>query len=405
MGHSYLRRAFQATAALALSTSFTGFANAGDRLAGADRTGKFEVLYSFGANSTDAAYPYAGVTLEKDGTLLGTTYIGGANNAGAVFKLAPDGAETVLYSFCAQSKCADGQTPYGGLIVDGTGNIFGTTYLGGSGAADGTVYKLAPDGTETVLHSFQGGRDGIIPDAALKADKKGNLYGTTASGGLHSIGTVFEVASDGTESILHAFAGAPNDGAQTYSNLVADKQGNFYGTTYIGGANNFGTLFKLAPDGTETVLYSFCALSNCADGESPYPGLIMDKAGNLYGTTNRGGANIYYGTVFKFAPDGTETVLHSFAGGSDGSFPYGGLVADRKGDLYGMTWEGGSAGGGIVFKVAQDGTETVLHTFTGTTNDGAYPYDAPILDKAGSLYGTTYGGGSNYKGVVFKLKV
>jgi len=401
--HSCLRRAFQATAAMALVGWFSGYAKAGDRVAAPDRAAKFEVLYSFGANSSDAAYPYAGVSEDKDGNLFGTTYIGGSNNEGAVFKLAPDGTETVLYSFCAQTKCADGETPYGGVIEDGNGNIFGTTYLGGSGAADGTVYRLAPDGTETVLHSFQGGSDGIIPDAALKADKKGNLFGTTASGGVHSIGTVFEVTPEGTETILHSFAGAPRDGAQTYSNLVADKQGNFYGTTYIGGTNNSGVVFKLAPDGTETVLYSFCALSGCADGASPYPGLILDKAGNLYGTTNRGGA-YNSGTVFKFSSDGSESVLHSFAGGTDGDLPYGGLVADRKGDLYGMTWQGGSAGDGTVFKVAPDGTEKVLHTFTGAANDGAYPYDGLIAGKNGDLYGTTYGGGTNYKGVVFRLK-
>jgi uncharacterized repeat protein (TIGR03803 family) len=400
MQYTRFHPAFVATAAVAAVASFPGAAAAA-ALPGA-QPAKFEVIYSFGANPSDAVYPYAGVTADGSGNLYGTTYSGGTNNAGAVFQLAPDSAETVLYSFCTQKNCADGYTPYGGLIVDANGNLYGTTSLGGSGASDGTVFKLVPDGALTVLHSFQGGSDGAVPDAALMADKKGNLFGTTVSGGANNTGTVFRLTPRGSERVLHSFAGAPGDGAQPYSSLVADKTGNLYGTTYAGGANNGGAVFRLARDGTETVLYSFDS-DDGVDGISPYPGLVMDKTGNLYGTTNRGGANIYFGTVFKVAPDGTETVLHSFAGKSDGGLPYSGLVADGKGNLYGTTELGGANDQGTVFKLAPNGTETVLHTFTGTANDGAYPYDGLIADGNGNLYGTTLQGGANNKGTVFKL--
>ena len=323
MQYARFHRAFLATAAVAAVASFPGAAATG-ALPDA-QPAKFEVLYSFGANSTDAVYPYAGVTADGSGNLYGTTYSGGANNAGAVFKLAPGGSETVLYSFCSLNNCADGYTPYGGLIEDANGNLYGTTYLGGSGAGYGTVFKLAPDGMLTVLHSFQGGSDGAVPDAALMADKKGNIFGTTVSGGANDTGTVFKLDPNGKAKVLHSFVGAPSDGAQPYTYVIADKSGNLYGTTYAGGANNGGAVFRLARDGTETVLYSFDSHDG-ADGISPYPGLVTDKTGNLYGTTNRGGATIYFGTVFKVAPDGTETVLHSFAGGSDGANPYASLV-------------------------------------------------------------------------------
>jgi uncharacterized repeat protein (TIGR03803 family) len=238
--------------------------------------------------------------MDKKGNLLGTTPYGGASAGGTVFKVVPKGRETVLYSFAIGS---DGNAPLAGLIKDKAGNLYGTTYEGGdtscyNGYGCGTVFKLTPDGTETVLYAFQGGSDGAVPQASLIMDEAGNLYGTTVRGGnisdcdRYGCGTVFKLAPDGTETALHAFAGGPNDGANPVGDLIADKKGNLYGTTAEGGragGDGAGIAFKLVPDGTETVLYSFCAQTDCTDGGNPLAGLIKDKAGNLYGTGQLGG--------------------------------------------------------------------------------------------------------------------
>jgi uncharacterized repeat protein (TIGR03803 family) len=375
--------------------------------------GRFRVLYSF-AGGSDGAYPEAGLIKDLAGNLYGTTTGGGISYGyGTVFELAPDGIETVLYAFTGGS---DGNDPYAGLIRDSAGNLYGTTAFGGA-RHYGTVFELAPDGTETVLHSFTGS-DGADPFAGLIKDKAGNLYGTTEEGGSTSCegygcGTVFELAPDGTETVLHAFTGG-NDGDDPIGGLIKDSAGNLYGTTVNGGGTGCGygcgTVFKLAPDGTETVLYAFTGGS---DGAGPAAGLIKDSAGNLYGTTEGGGGtscNSGYGcgTVFEFAPDGTETVLHAFTGGNDGATPFAGLIKDSAGNLYGTTFLGGTYGGGVVFKVAADGTETVLHAFT--VKNGTNPFAGLIKDSAGNLYGTTSGGGNTSCnapygcGTVFRLK-
>jgi uncharacterized repeat protein (TIGR03803 family) len=206
------------------------------------------------------------------------------------------------------------------------------------------VFEIAPDGTETVLHTFTG-KDGDTPFAGLIADKAGNLYGTTAYGGAGSCscGTVFRVAPDGTETVLHSFVGS--DGDDPMGGLLLDASGNLYGTTYYGGKSGCvtgcGVIFKLAPDGTETVLYNFCAQMDCSDGFYPNSSLVADRDGNLYGTTCECG-DLPFGNVFKLAPDGTETVLGSF-GGNDGSLPIGGLLK-IKGRLYGTALFGSDGG-------------------------------------------------------------
>ena len=220
--------------------------------------------------------------------------------------------------------------------------------------------------SETVLYSFAGSpSDGANPLAGLIADRAGNLYGTTGFGGSSDFGVVFKLAPNGTETVLHFFAGGPSDGRTPFfsGGLIVDPAGNLYGTTFGGGASDFGVVFMLAPNGTETMLHSFAG--SPTDGASPQAGLIIDGAGNLYGTTANGGASDF-GVVFKLAPNGTETVLHSFAGGpSDGAGPVAGLIADSAGNLYGTTSGGGASGFGVVFKLAPDGTYTVLHTFAG----------------------------------------
>ena len=344
----------------------------------------YTVLHNF--TVTDGAYPYAGLIADSQGNLYGTTSYGGASDVGVVFKLAPDGAYTILHSF------TDGGSPYAGLIADSQGNLYGTTIYGGV-SGYGVVFKLAPDGAYTVLHNFTV-TDGVYPYAGLIADSQGNLYGTTVYGGVPFYGVVFKLAPDGAYTVLHNFTGGTEGGYPTAS-LLADSQGNLYGTTG-GGGSDYGVVFKLAPDGAYTVLHNFTV----TDGGGPTATLIADSQGNLYGTAGYGGAS-GYGVVFKLAPDGAYTVLHNFTGGTDGGYPPAGLIADSQGNLYGTTGYGGASDAGVVFKLAPDGAYTVLHTFTVT--DGVYPPASLIADSQGNLYGTTsYGGVSGY-GVVFKL--
>jgi len=252
------------------------------------------------------------------------------------------GKETVVYSFTGG---ADGGNPVGSLIFDPTGNAYGTTKQGGA-FNKGTVFKLSKTGQESVLHSFGVRIDGYWPQAGLVRDKAGNLYGTTLQGGTSDLGTVFKVAPNGDETVLHSFAGAP-DGQNPDGTLII-LGGMLYGTTYFGGASGNGSVFKVDSTGTTTVLYSFSGFG--ADEGWPWAGLVADKSGNVYGTTSSQISG--NGTVFELAPGGTETVLYSFTGGVDGANPTGGLFLDAAGNLYGTAYQGGQFGDGTVFKLA-----------------------------------------------------
>jgi uncharacterized repeat protein (TIGR03803 family) len=361
----------------------------------------FQVLHAF-LDGADGATPAAPVIEDAAGNLFGVAHQGGANNDGVVFEVAAGGTETVLYSFKGGN---DGYKPLAGLLEDAAGNLYGTTIYGGGTCDCGIIFKLASDGTETVLHAFAGGQDGANPQAGLIADTAGNLYGTATEGGSSGNGIVFKLAPDGKLTVLHAFTGGA-DGGNPQASLIMDKKGNLYGTAVGGGTNGFGTVFRLTPRGVLKVLHTF---GGGKDGENPLAGVIADKAGNLYGTTRLGGENGNgcfgdgCGTIFRLAPDGTNTVLYAFAGGSDGSEPYGGVVRDGKGNLYGTTVSGGSKDQyGTAFKVAADGTFKVLHTFTGPS-DGEYPEAGVIIGNSGKLYGTAYVGGSDAWGTVFEL--
>jgi len=363
------------------------------------------VLYSF-TGSPDGAYPGGGsLVRDAQGNLYGTTEGGGPDGLGTVFKVDTSGKETVLYSFTGTG--GDGAGPYAGLVLDTQDNLYGTTQYGGANAW-GTVFKVDTTGKETVLYSFTGtGGDGAGPTAGLVRDAQGNLYGTTGGGGANGWGTVFKVDTTGKETVLYSFTGTGGDGAYPYAGLVRDAQGNLYGTTPGGGAYEYGTVFKVDTTGTETVLYSFTGTGG--DGTRPYAGLVRDAQGNLYGTTAHSGNSNYYGTVFEVDTTGNETVLYSFTGtGGDGAYPVAGLVMDAQGNLYGTTQFGGDlacgapAGCGTAFKLDTSGKETVLHTFTGTP-DGNNPVAGLVLDAQGNLYGTTEGGGADGLGTVFEL--
>jgi len=377
------------------------------------------------AQAQDAEQPWGGVARDAAGNLYGTATAGGKYGAGAVYELDKSGTETVLYSF--KGTGGDGAVPSAGVVLDGAGNLYGTTNVGGNNGCNagngcGTVFKLAPTKTgwkETVLYRFKGtGGDGGDPnDAGVVLDAAGNLYGATNGGGRggcaqnDGCGTVYKVALTKTgwkETVLHRFKGTGGDGFEPNSGVVLDGEGNLYGTTVYGGGSNYGTVYELDKSGTETVLYSFKGTGG--DGAYPNGSVIRDAAGNLYGTTIEGGG-YGNGTVFKLGKSGNETVLYRFTGGADGAQPVNSLVRDVKGNLYGSTFYGGDfacndLGCGVVFKVSTKGTETVLHTFTGKAgDDGAIPVCLPalILDAAGNLYGTTYLGSANGEGTVFKL--
>jgi uncharacterized repeat protein (TIGR03803 family) len=346
-----------------------------------------DTLYTF-SGGNDGGTPYCGLISGGKGNdpakmrLYGTTQDGGKSGYGTVFEIEGAGLESVVYSFGGGS---DGANPVASLITDANGNLYGTTENGGDGF--GVVFKLTPGGTETVLHAFAGGNDGAFPEASLTIDKAGNLYGTTRQGGTNDLGVVFKVAAGGGESVLHSFAGG--DGAYPVANLILDAKGNLYGTTSEGGKTGLGTVFKLAPGGSETVLHAFAGEP---DGEFPVAGVIMDKKQNLYGTTNGGGANDV-GTVFKLTPKGKEMVLHSFAGGSDGAYPASG-VTEAGSSLFGTTMLGGTGGNGTVFKTPlKAGSDTVIYSFTGGS-DGGLPQGG-LLDMGGDLFGTTEAGGND----------
>src|SRR6266852_6299094 len=292
----------------------------------------FTVLHSF-TNSPDGAFPFAGLLRDAAGNLYGTTLRGGSLGSGTVFKLDPAGKETVLYSFTDTGSPADGLDPYAVPVMDAAGNLYGTTSAALALGVLGTVFKIDTAGNFTVLHFFTGS-DGCCLTGGVIIDAAGNLYGTAGGGGSFGGGTVFKLDPSGNATVLYSFKGG-SDGAAPAGGLIMDAVGNLYGTTGAGGSSNAGTVFKLDPSGNETVLYSF---KGGNDGASPGLGsLIRDVAGNVYGTTPVGGSGACTGAnqglggcgiVFKLDPADNETVLYSFTGSSDGAFPEAGLVMD-----------------------------------------------------------------------------
>ena len=262
--------------------------------------------------------------------------------------------------------------------------------------------------TESVLYTFQAGTDAALPYAGLVHDSIGNLYGTTLWGGTYNDGAVFKLDRGGHERVVYSFVGG-NDGIAPAASLFLDKGGNLYGTTTRGGSSaDAGIVFKIDATGKETVLHRFTGGS---DGGTPLASLLRDRSGNLYGTTYSGGdASCLCGTIFKVSPAGAETVLHTFGRGADGQFPLGGLIADSSANLYGTTKGGGAYGAGTVFKIDRTGSETVLYSFNpGNGTDGLQPSGNLARDAAGNLYGTTLEGGDQNTclnfgcGTVFKV--
>ncbi len=388
----------------------------------------YTVLYNF-TNGPGGEGPVAGVTLDRGGNLYGTASFGGSGSRGTVYKLAPKGSGWIFTPLYGFSGADDGLEPQARVVFGPNGTLYGTTTFGGKAEAGaGTVFNLKPSAracttalcpwTETVLYSFTGGDDGRYPEYGdLVFDQAGNLYGTTVAGGSHGAGVVYELTPSGggwTESVLYNFAGGTNDGGVPYSGVIFDKAGNLYGTTTVGGVgHNLGTVYQLTPSGsgwTEKILYSF---QGGNDGYDPYGGLIFDSSGNLYGTTSIGGQPGSDGTVFMLAPSNGNwnfTLLWSLTGIYNYGGPYSSLTMDAAGNLYGTTYTDGLYNHGSVFKLTPSGggwTYTDLHDFcseggSGCT-DGDYPIGGVALDASGNLYGTAYGAGKYGGGVVWEI--
>jgi uncharacterized repeat protein (TIGR03803 family) len=300
---------------------------------------------------------------------------------------------SVLYAFKGMH---DGASPNAGLIRDKNGNLYGMTAQGGRCRFCGVVFELNAQGRKRVLYKFTGGVDGGFPQASLVRDHASNLYGTTTGGGAYDDGVVFKVDTTGAETVLYTFTGGA-DGSDPFAGLVRDSAGNMYGTAAFGGAHDAGVVFELKSNGNYKPLHSF---TGGAGGATPYGGVVRDSAGNLYGTTTYGGAHPTCGVVFKLDATGTYSVLYNFTCGADGGNPFAVLVRDSAGNLYGTTSYNGTFGNGVVFKLDTAGAYTVLHSFDGT--DGSHPEEL-VRDLAGNLYGTTGSGGAYDKGVVFKI--
>jgi len=371
-------------------------------------------------NGTNGEQPYSGVVQGSDGNFYGTTYLGGANGRGTVFKISPTGELTTLYSFCSRSSCADGTQPAAPLVQGSDGNFYGTTYFGGT-HNDGTIFKIPPSGSFATVYNFSG-VDGAGP-VGLTQGSDGNFYGITTAGGLSVWGTIFKFNPNGTLTTLYRFCaqtGCP-DGAQPTGALIQGTDGSFYGVTESGGNGATGgiyggTVFKITSSGTFTQLYRFCSLADCVDGASPYAGLTQGIDGNFYGTTYYGGTPTCgingCGTVFKITPNGNLTTLYSFcsqAGCADGADPDGPLVQATDGNFYGTARGGGSGQWfGTVFEISPTGNLTTLYSFClqgGSCTDGKYPQGVLYFATDGNFYGTTRGNGIDNDGTVYRLQV
>jgi uncharacterized repeat protein (TIGR03803 family) len=364
-----------------------------------DPAGNQTVIHSF-TGKADGADPDAGVIRDTEGNLYGVAESGGAKGYGVVFKIDTSGAETVLHNFTGG---ADGAFPTGGLARDAAGNLYGTASEGGIAelySGVGTVFKLTPSGHLTVLHKFSGSPDGASPQGALILDSSGNIYGTTSGGGVTTNGgqgTVFMVTPSGNETVLYAFTGG-NDGAEPECGLIRDSEGNLYGTTAGGGPQSAGTVFEVTSPGHETLLFSFTFGDA---GQYPEGSLVRDSAGNLVGTASYGGpGNV--GVIFELNSSNQESILYSFPNSADGYLVDSPLSRDAAGNLYGTTFYGGPAGKGVLYKVTPAGQETVLHAFVSGANDGSFPRGALALDNAGNVYGTTEYGAKG-SGTVYKF--
>lgn len=340
--------------------------------------------------------------------LYGGTTAGGRLHESTLFAATPSGGFTTLQTFCELSSC-NGAGPGNYLTRGPKGSLYGVTMSGGAGNG-GTIFQLDATGSLTTLYQFcalKNCLDGATPVSVVKT-KAGDLVGTTDAGGAHREGTIFIFQPGGVFHVLHNFCWAASctDGNLAGALFLA-RDGNFYGTTAEGGAVGAGTIYRMAPDGTFTTLYSFCSVTHCLDGEDPTPSLVEGSDGNLYGTTSRGG-QYGQGTVYRVTTTGTFTTLHTFCsetGCSDGASPQDGLVFGAGGSFIGAAAAGGKFFHGLIFEITTAGTYSIIYNFCakGGCYDGSTPMAAPVLGPLGQFYGTTISGGQANLGTVYQL--
>jgi uncharacterized repeat protein (TIGR03803 family) len=358
----------------------------------------FNPFFSF--NDSDGSNPIVGVIQDRVGNLYGTAPGGGEQNKGVVYEVDTAGIETVLYSFKGMS---DGAYPFAPLARDRAGNLYGTTISGGQRQISsafcvngcGTVFKIGASGNETVLYRFTGRADGCYPQQGLLLDKSGNMFGTTTSCGSSGNGTIFKIDGTGSFTVLHTFAGSPSDGSSpAFGHLTMSQSGSLYGTTTIGGSDNAGVVYELSKNRTLTLLHSFTF--GASDGCRPLGSVALDKERNLYGTTENCGS-IGSGTIWKVNKNGKETILHNIASGEGGQ-PMAGVTLDSKDNLYGVTYD---LGAGVLYEFSSTSQEFImLHVFSG--RDGTNPAGEVLRSAKGELYGTATNGGSYDVGTVWK---
>ncbi len=361
---------------------------------GGGNSGQETVVYSFGPSSgTDGEHPYGGVMLASDGFLYGTTHAGGPQGTGTVFKLSTSGTESILYSFAANGgPGGDARFPVGGVVMDGSGNLWGTaTYGGDDNHGNGTVFEISASGTESLHSLVTAGGSGGQPCSTLVVDSAGNLYGTTNGGGAHGAGTVFEI-SGGVTTILYSFnAAAPTNGP--YAGLLSDGAGTFYGTSENTGSGAIGgEVFKSrrrasSPASTRSCRGPTGSMdSACSPGMAP--GTSTERPRRVAPTTTQGcRARARYS---KISPSGVKTILYSFGQATnDGANPNGSVIFDSAGNLYGATQSGGTYGQGTLFEISSAGVKSTLYSFGASSTDGQNPTGALVWDGAGNLFGTT----------------
>jgi uncharacterized repeat protein (TIGR03803 family) len=389
---------------------------------GARAASTTQVIYSF-TGGAGGEYTDTELVIDSAGNLYGTSVQGGQFSSGTVFRLAPSTTgwiHSVLYSFAGG---ADGGEPYKGVTLDSKGNVYGTAGVGGLYVGPcvdtgcGVVFKLTNSGGTwkyRVIHSFTGGNDGYGPGAGVTVDSHGNIYGMTPTGGANGLGIVYQLQpganGNWTEKVIHTFTGGADGLGGSAGRLLLDAAGNIYGVCTTGGANGAGVLFKLTPTPAgEWNLIALYAFKGTPDSGFPYGTVVPDANGNLYGTTYYAGAN-NLGSIYRLSRHNgvwIETGLYSFKGGTDGSGPISTIVADAAGNLYGTTSEGGAACScGTIFKLTLSGTGlaySVVYRFKGPP-DGAFVYNGMVADSAGTtLYGATVHGGTSNDGTIYQF--
>ena len=372
-----------------------------------------KVIYSF-AGGTDGEYTDTELVMDSAGNLYGTSVQGGTYASGTVFQVTPEGAHTVLYNFTGG---ADGGEPYKGVTLDAQGNLLGTAVTGGGGSCEGgcgVVFKLTNSGgiwTQTVIHAFTGA-DGSGPGSPVSIDKHGNVFGTTPTGGKYGMGVIYLLQSMGGGwkfRVVHAFRGGADGAGGSAGRLLIDGLGHLYGVCTVGGVNELGTVYEVSLVNGQVKFSTRYAFNLPPDGAWPYSELAFDLLGNLYGTTFFGGAN-GMGTVYKLTRGNgtwTESVLYSFQGGPDGANPISSLVADASGRLYGTTSaDGASCGCGTIFRLTRGSsgnwTERPVYRFPGHPNAGT-AYNGMISDGGGHFYGATVSGGTADDGAIYEF--